>query len=153
MLNEQNIKKLRKELITLLEQYNGKEKIKLNISPELLNQLIFDGSPTFKYIAIYPSELWKKLDLTDACFDNVKVYHMNFKGSYGVKINPQTVFGKNLDSSRLDDTEITGSFTGCSIFGTSYNGKLIKELNMEELREQEEYQENLTLISESFKMK
>ncbi len=123
MLNEENIKKLREELIKSLKQYQSKEKIKLNISGDILDRLIFDyyKSEDEKRIA-FDFNLIKKLDLTDALFDKVNVQNIDFTGSKGVKINPQKVYGRSLKKTKLTNVEIIGSLDGVDVRHTDFTG-------------------------------
>ena len=130
MLNEENIKKLREELIKSLKQYQSKEKIKLNISGDILDRLIFDyyKSEDKKRIA-FDFNLIKKLDLTDALFDKVNVQNIDFTGSKGVKINPQIVYKKSLYSTKLADVEIVGTFDETDVRYTNFKGSKGAKIN------------------------
>lgn len=129
MLNKQNTEKLRKELITLLEQYNGTEKVKLNISKGLLDALLFEqeyiiknDSNTFVKKIMISFELVKKLDLSNVSFDYVDISGKDFTGSKGAIINPQTIYKKDLSNTILTDTQIIGDFTEARLHKTNFTG-------------------------------
>lgn len=123
MLNNKEIENLREKFKTLLNDYNKSEKIKLEIPKEILENLIFmvNKKNYFKYPAL-DFELIKKLDLTDISFDGVNVSGLDFTGSKGVKINPQTIWEKKLGGTKLNNVEIVGSFDDVIIINTDFTG-------------------------------
>lgn len=96
LLDIEFIEKLRKDLVSELLKYEGNEKIKLDLSIEELEDLIFTFNCSGARKIAINFELIKKLDLSGVSFDNVDIRHLDFTGSKGVKINPQTVYNKNL---------------------------------------------------------
>ena len=90
----------RSKLIEKLEEYNGDEYIKLDVPKDFFNRVLFYYRNGCRHFAI-PMELARKLDLSDACFDNVNISGYNFKGCYGVKINPQEVAGGVLEHGNV----------------------------------------------------
>lgn len=121
MLGQNKIEKLREELIKELINYEGEEKLKLNITKPLLNSLVFTACNDYKVFAI-PFELLKKLDLSKLSFDKVRIVGLDFTGTYGVKINPQQVWNKNFYNVKLNGVELIGPFYGAKIRYTDFTG-------------------------------
>lgn len=121
MLGQKKIEKLREELIKELTNYEGEEKLKLNISKNLLNSLVFTTYNDYKVLAI-PFELLKKLDLSKLSFNKVRIVGLDFTGTYGVKINPQQVWNKDFYNVKLNGVELVGSFYGTKLKFTDFTG-------------------------------
>jgi uncharacterized protein YjbI with pentapeptide repeats len=122
--DKEQIQKLRKELKDVLLKYDGTDKIKFEIESNILESLLFEtdeNNKNRKYFAI-DFKLIKKIDLSDVSFDSVYVYSKDFSDTYGIKINPQTVYDKNLSHTRLTDVEIIGSFDDVNLNGTNFTG-------------------------------
>lgn len=128
LLADEHIQELRKGLINLLKEYKGDEKIKLNIPHELLEMLIFNVGINYKCFS-FNFELIKKLDLTDVLFDNVDIRGLDFSDSKGVKINPQTIYERNMFCTVLKDVEITGSLDYVYIRCTNFAGSKGAKIN------------------------
>lgn len=130
MLAEEQIQDLRNNLIKKLTHYSGKEKIKLDIPDNVLDQILFDGPRRNKQIA-FDFELMKKLDLSNVSFDNLFCIEegLNFTGSKGAKINPQIIFYDYLKNSILCDVEFTGSFDGVDVSGANFTGSKGAKIN------------------------
>lgn len=71
----------------------------------------------------------KKLDLSDVSFDNVDIRSENFAVSKGVKINPQTVWKKDISGTILEGVEIIGGFDGCDIRYANFAGSVGAVIN------------------------
>jgi len=122
MINEIELQKLREELRLGLRKYNGIDKIRFDMSHEMLEKLIFlqdeEGRKTFAF----DFNLIKKIDLGGVSFDDASVEYVDFTGSKGAVINPQTVYGKSLLGAKLADAEIKGTFDGVNIRGADFTG-------------------------------
>lgn len=123
---------LRKEIFDKLRTYEGKP-ILLEFPEEILKQLFFEydeKKEAFHFISEYfmSSEirnLMKKIDFSNISFDNfrfIKTLGMDFSGFTGVKINPQTIYDRDLSQSILTDVEFTGPFDGCAIDNCNFRG-------------------------------
>lgn len=121
MLSETEMRILRQELEKGLKRYKETEKIKFNMSHNMLERLIFLNEGKRKVIA-FDFELIKKLDLSNVSFDNVDVKGRDFTGSKGVKINPQTVYNKSLYQTKLTNVELDGSFNGVHVEFADFTG-------------------------------
>ena len=96
---------------------------KTNVDTELVEAILFDNQEDgSKKLAFGFNEFIDKIDLTDISFSGVDVRNIDFTGSKGVKINPQTVKSKSLCGTKLCDTEIIGSFAGVDITSTDFTG-------------------------------
>lgn len=115
MINETELQKLREELRLGLAQYDGIDKIRLDMSHEMLEKLIFlqeeEGRKTFAF----DFNLIKKIDLGGVSFDDVSVEYVDFTGSKGAVINPQTVELKSLLKTTLAGVKFIGSFDGADV--------------------------------------
>lgn len=90
-----------------LAQYDGIDKIRLDMSHVMLEKLIFlqeeEGRKTFAF----DFNLIKKIDLSGVSFDDVSVEYVDFTGSKGeTAINPQTVFLGSLVGTTLSDVKL-----------------------------------------------
>ena len=115
-----NIEQLRKLLTEKLIEYKEsgeKDHIKLDIDKKIFEQILFEN----KKIAI-PDNLWKLLDLSGVSFDGINVMGVDFTGSKGVVIDPQTVHDKDLRNTKLAGVEIKGSFDGVCVYSTDFTG-------------------------------
>lgn len=128
-MKDEQLYELRKILKEGLASYNDKEKIKLNVSTDILEKSIFNYQQykdnddcIYKSFAI-------KLDLSDVSFDNVNVEYIDFTGSKGVKINPQTVKNKSLYCATCNNVEFTGAFDDVNVFRTNFTGSIGTKIN------------------------
>lgn len=127
MLSKKQIAELKKVLIENLKNYDGEEKIKLNIDPALLRKLIFkketydDGIVHMEFDGEL-EELCKKLDLTGVSFANFNAEFFDFSDYYGVEIDPQTLYNKNLHGTILKGVKIKGSLDSCWISRADFTG-------------------------------
>ena len=132
MLDENQLHNLQKNLEKELSNYTGNEKRKINIDPKILEKLIFRNiikeNARYKIFDIN-DDLIKKLDLSGISFDNFNAFNFNFSGLYGVNINPQTIFEKDLKFSKLNGVEITGPLDGCKIKCTDFTGSTGAKIN------------------------
>ena len=128
-LNEEQLETLRDYLINRLDEYEGNKKIKIDIDPKILEKLIFTYKKSKKTEELYKTfELSitkvKKLDLSDISFDDFNAFEFDFSGLYGVKLNPQKVFNKDLRYAKLKGVEITGPLDDCMMYFTDFTGSV-----------------------------
>jgi uncharacterized protein YjbI with pentapeptide repeats len=121
-------KKLRKELEAKLNNYGGNKIVILNLEPKEIEKIIFKVK-TNHLVEALDFELIKRLDLTGVSFDGVDIRKHNFKGSYGVQINPQTVYQKDCCKVNFCDTEIIGGFVDAFIVGADFTGSYGAKIN------------------------
>ena len=120
-----------------------KEPIKLDIEKELLEAILFDkqenGGKKFAHRFDEEFEhpfdkIIYKIDLTDVSFDGVYVGSIDFTGSKGVKINPQTIKNKVLFGTKLSGVEIIGPFDGVDIRTTDFTGSRGAKINPQTIK-------------------
>ncbi len=90
------------------------------------------------------NKIIKYLDLTDVNFDGFDlVYYkknfrrLDFTGSKGIKINPQTIHGKNLSYCHFSDVEFTGPFDECKIKDVDFTGSKGAKINPQTIPEKD----------------
>jgi len=67
-------------------------------------------------------------------YENININYTNFKGAKGnLRINPQTVLRKELNSCIFAGVTFVGSFDGCSISGSNFEGSKGAKINPQEL--------------------
>ncbi len=120
-MKKEKLYSLRQEFQTMLEEYEGTEKIKLN--KDTLELLLFNNESIYgqKYKYFLRFNDLNKLDLSELSFDNVDVCRVDFT-DLNVKINPQTVFLKNLSYMKAKSVIFTGSFDGALICNVDFTG-------------------------------
>ena len=119
---EEKIYKLREEVINNLKAIDDGIYIKLNYDAKINEAILFQTSDkecTFdkfgnrkqcaKYFAL-PNEILKKIDFSNIDFTNFNAKGFNFNGLYNVKLNPQTIWKKDLTGAKLNGVEFIGSF-------------------------------------------
>lgn len=125
---------LRQEFQTMLEEYKGTEKVKLSNS--ILELLLFDYNliygKTYKRFIKY--DHINKLDLQDLSFDNVDICRVDFT-DLNVKINPQTVFQKNLSHIKANSVTFIGPFDGALICNADFTGSKNAIINPQTIEE------------------
>lgn len=116
-------KEIRSILISELEKYYG-EPILLPLDAHILQQIIFDTvlpskckkiSDDLKYVL-------KKIDFSNIPFDNVLLKLCNFNKLKGVRINPQTIYCKDLSNCNFDGVTFIGSFDNTICTDSNFNG-------------------------------
>lgn len=130
MMNKKYVEKLRNELAKELYNYCGTEKIKFDLTKEELEDIIFEYENPNKKKISFEFRIIKKLDLSDVDFTNVDISGVDFTESKGVKINPQTIADKNLESVVAQDVEFIGPFDEVRLTNTNFTGS--KRVRIEE---------------------
>ena len=124
----------REAMFNLIRNYEEDALIRIEGPSELIELLLFDIN---KYTGIkeinIPDDIIYRLDYTDVSFDNACVKDFDFTGMYGVSINPQTVFNKNLRNTILNGVSITGSLDDVYIPGTNFVGSVGALINPQEV--------------------
>lgn len=115
-------------------QYEDIKPLKLNISKEFQNEIVFRERRDDKKVVSIPKELFKYLDFEDISFDKVDIIGMDFTGCKNVFINPQTVYGKNLKNAILTDVTFIGEFGDVDITGANFTGSKNAFINPQTIR-------------------
>ncbi len=134
IINKKNkkINSARNKLLDILEKFNGDEKIQLGLSPQQLAALLFEKNPVTKSRMFFikpATEIIKKIDLTGLSFDGIDITDIDFTGSKGVKINPQTVYKKRLVGVVLKDVDLVGSFDKTYLCYVDFTGSRGAEID------------------------
>ena len=119
---EDKIYKIREELINKLNQIEDGIHIKLNYDLRILEAIIFktgdnkcimdqfgNRKQCAKCFALQKETL-TKIDFGNIDFTNFNAIGFDFTGLYNVKLNPQTIWNKNLMGSTLNGVEFIGPF-------------------------------------------
>lgn len=158
---EAMMEQVRDELSNMLKNYNGQEKIKLNVQRDYLEKILF-VERSGKRILMMPIELLKKIDLHGVSFDYVEIGGMDFTGLEGVTINPQTIpmgiyqennslhsvkkfFARkkwngdcivkhDLSNCNFNGVTFTGSFDDSLIINSSFKGSVNAIINPQTLK-------------------
>jgi len=130
----------RDALFQMIRNYEGDELIRIEGPADSIEIMLFDiNEHTGVKVIDIPDDILCRLDYTDISFDNASVKDFDFTGMYGVYINPQTVFNKNLRNTILNGVNITGSLEDVYIPGTNFVGSVGALINPQEV-----YDKNLS---------
>ena len=125
MLSKERIERLRSLIIEQLTEYeksNCCKHVKLNVSTEILEKILFDDSIGNEKKLKIPFHLLKKIDLTGVSWDGVSVVGMDFSNTKGVSIDPRKVAKKSLLGTKLNNVTLTGTFENVLIQDTDFTG-------------------------------
>lgn len=142
----------RKAIADALINLKTTKPILLPYSKEELIELFFDevedetGNNFYKINDIMKKVI-SKIDFSNVPFDNVNVTNIDFSGSCGVKINPQTIYAKNLSGAKLNGVEFIGNntvneidlFEGVKVSNTNFAGSKGARINPQTI-----YEKNLS---------
>lgn len=130
---------LRKKIFEMLKMYEGNA-VLLDYPQDILKQLFFsydENKDAYRFIDEYfvnqdVRELMKKIDFSNVSFDRfrfIKTLGMDFTGFTGIKINPQTIYDKDLSKAILNGVEFIGPFDGCAIDNCNFTGSVGAVIN------------------------
>lgn len=130
-----------KEKINLLRQKLEKElsevsdgiHIKLDYDTNILNLLLFDFQSTttnkqYKRFVL-PKYILNKIDFSNVSFDLFDCENYDFSNLYGIELNPQTIYDKNLTNTKLANVKFIGSFDDATITGADFTGSINAIIN------------------------
>ena len=102
----------------------------LDCSKESLDRIIFDRSIyNGKCIFHVLFRLKSRIDFDGVSFDGVNISGTDFTGSKGVRINPQTIYAKNLSNAICQGVKFIGLFDGVNISGANFTGSKGAKIN------------------------
>lgn len=139
-MNNSTIKEIRRYLLSKLEKYEGKP-VLLELDSNILKKVLFDydnDTNSYKLIKSFDSnqnddvdirKLLQKIDFSNVSFDKVNISEFDFTDFKGVKINPQTIYLKNLRGTKLSGVEFVGPFDGCNINYADFTGSIGAVIN------------------------
>lgn len=110
--------------------------IKLPLSEDIKRKLLFYEKENSKLV---PNDFFKefqeKIDFSNISFDNVSVRCLDLSKLKGAKINPQTVWDKNLEGTKCNGHDFTGcSFDDVLVMYTDFTGATAVKINPQTLR-------------------
>ena len=96
----------------------------LDLTKKKLDYILFDinKDTSKKKINKFFLDNINKFDFSDVSFDGCDLRFVNFEGSSGVKINPQTVYQKRFVYTNFCDVEFVSSFDGVDIYHVNFTG-------------------------------
>jgi len=133
-------------LSELLSEYEVKSPITLPYTGEELKEILFEKSINYngeEHYVFYDEleSVIHKIDLSNVSFDNVYVEEIDFSNLHGVKINPQTIYDKNLYKTILngvefvtDDKNIIDLFDGVDVRCANFTGSKGAKINPQTIK-------------------
>ena len=112
----------REQLDYELTHYDKKNKSKIRLQDELIERIIFNVDDDLRKSFVFPDRLMKNIDFTDVSFDNFDFRGFDAIGFYGITINTDNIYNKDLSYSILRGVSIVGSIDGINIEGTDFSG-------------------------------
>lgn len=112
----------REQLYYELTHYDKKNKSKIRLQDELIERIIFNVDDDLRKSFVFPDRLMKNIDFTDISFDNFDFRGFDAIGFYGITINTDNIYNKDLSYSILRGVSIIGSIDGINIEGTDFSG-------------------------------
>ena len=119
------IEQLRKILLEELKKLEAGKSVLLPYPSYFLRMLLFNGID----YDISLCSVYHKIDFSNVDFSGIRVSHTIFDGMIGVKINPQTVYEKDLSHGVYDCVEFIGPFDNVNVEGASFRGSINAIIN------------------------
>ena len=94
------------------------EKVYLDIDYDIYRQILLNEEDNSFAISF---NLLKKLDFSNFSFDDVNIRFLDFRGTKGVKIDPQKIYNKDMSYCILEGAEIKGSMDDVLIYYTNFS--------------------------------
>ena len=131
MMSEKMMKKIRKILageVKLADKHSIKLK-DLDYEDEFIDKIVFDeykkhGEVEGKVFARELKKVLDKFDFTGINFDDFRCVNFNFKGLYGVEINPKKVYNCNFHGAILSGVKFIDNFNDVYIDKTNFTGSI-----------------------------
>ena len=117
-MKSNHVEKLREILLEELEKIESDKKILLPFSSDFISILLFENNQFADTLI----KVLNKIDFSNVSFENIKVNGYIFDSLTNVKIDPQTVYEKDLSYGSFNGVEFTGSFYGARINEASFKG-------------------------------
>lgn len=119
------IEQLRKILLEELKKLESGKSVLLPYPSYFLRMLLFNGVD----YDISLCSVYHKIDFSNVDFSGIRVSHTIFDGMIGVKINPQTVYEKDLSYGVYEGVEFIGPFDNVNVEGASFRGSINAIIN------------------------
>jgi hypothetical protein len=110
--------KLRKILIEELKKLEDDKVVLLPYPSYFLKILLFDEEEYSYDLCPF----YHKIDFSNVDFSDIRVRGKDFAGMTGVKINPQTVYDKDLSHGVYEGVEFIGPFDNVNVEGARFKG-------------------------------
>lgn len=126
-MNKIVIIELRKNLLMQLMEIDNTELTSFKpMNKQYIEEILFnidtdENGNLAKRFAL-PVDLMKKINFEEINFDNFDARGFDFTGFYGITINPQTVYKKDLSFANLNGVIINKTFDGVTLYGTETEG-------------------------------
>ena len=122
------VRKARKYLIEVFDKYDFEEPIKLNVSGDILKEVLFLNIGYYVFIADLEN-VYKKLDWSNIPMDKVRVAGRDLSRYPNIKINPQTIHNKDLSNTICKGVEFIGLFDDVDITRINLNDSINAVIN------------------------
>lgn len=116
------------KIVSDLKKYEGKP-VLLELPQEELQELLFEDNDFRKEIL----DVITKIDFSNVSFDGFKAAGKDFSLLTGVKLNPQTVWDRDLSYSNFGCVEFTGSFDNAKVYRASFKDSIGAKINPQEV--------------------
>ena len=101
----------------------------LPFDKDFLNNLLFELGGFYKIFAPSLKEILSKINFSNVSFDYFRAGGFDFSPYFGIKINPQTIYSKDLDDTICKGVEFIGDFYDVRIRGTNFTGSKGAKIN------------------------
>ena len=129
MANKKIIRKIRKILVDEVKnaEVHSVKLSDLDYEEDFIEEIVFDeyikrGEKGGKVFAKELKKVLDRFDFSGISFDNFRCIDFNFKGLYGIEIDPQKVYKLNLYGATLSEVKFIGSFAGVYINKANFRG-------------------------------
>lgn len=143
-MRREAILELRKFLEEAAKNYDGVSEIKLDIRKNLLDKILFDyyNGGDGKRFGV-SKNVREALDFTNVNFDSFNASGFDFSKLYGVTLNVDRLYGKDLSSAILSGVTLCGSFDDCRVDETDFTESIGAKINPQTVYEKDFKNTNL----------
>lgn len=133
--NNKIIKEIRNILITTLENYTGKELIKLPYDSYFIKEILFNKDKDNNYIFINELEnVYRKIDFSNIPFNNVIVINKDLSKYHNIFINPKTIGKKSLYGTVVENVTFIDNFDDVDIRFTNFRKSHNANVNQQRIK-------------------
>lgn len=124
-----SFERLRQVLKEELEKYDG-DPVLLTYDTEFLDNLLFEeGSRNSKKFSEKLQPVLIKINYSNVNFDKFDARDFDFSPYTGIRINPQTIYYKQLGAAKCKGVEFIGSFDEVLVVNTDFTGSRGAKIN------------------------
>ena len=121
---------LRQKIMQELDKLEDGIRVTLDYEPRIIELILFDYIGNNKKVFALPRHILEKIDFSNVSFDCFVIHKcsygigrgFDFTGLYGVKINPQTIYEKDLRIGIYNGVEFTGPFDDTLMSYSNFEG-------------------------------